>query len=529
MREGGKQMTVLIVDDQKYVVEGLEMGVHWKSIGVGRVLTAFSAAQARGIMEEEQVDILLCDIEMPSENGLSLLAWIRSENRDVKCIFLTAHPDFQYAQTALRLGGFDYILQPARYEDVERAVTKACESVSRERERAKYYSYGKTVSQKRSHLLGKILAEWFGGDRPYSADLEQTLAHFGVELRPDEKQYFLLMQLCAAAPSWEPELLLYAVTNILREVLGETVRDVLDADLGEGVFGFLLLESEEERLNEDTFRQSLLRTQKLLRTTLCCGVAFHAQSPVAPAELSAASQRLRASCRDNVARRESLFWEPQPKEDCAIEYSRFENWRRLLAEGYVSAVRREMERYLEELAGDLNAGTLYRFQQAFHQIVFSVSLESRERYPGASSDEELVSCLQEKAETAGRLRELIHKAMLRLEEDAADGFGEEEEDLIEKAIFYIRSHIEEDLRRSTIAEAVHLSPNYLSGLFSVRMGMTLREFIVQEKMKTAQSLLKTTRLPIGVVAAKVGYSNFSYFSQLYKKCNGVSPGEDREA
>lgn len=52
MREGGKQMTVLIVDDQKYVVEGLEMGVHWKSIGVGRVLTAFSAAQARGIMEE---------------------------------------------------------------------------------------------------------------------------------------------------------------------------------------------------------------------------------------------------------------------------------------------------------------------------------------------------------------------------------------------------------------------------------------------------------------------------------------------
>ena len=103
-----------------------------------------------------------------------------------------------------------------------------------------------------------------------------------------------------------------------------------------------------------------------------------------------------------------------------------------------------------------------------------------------------------------------------------------EEDLIEKAIFFIRSHIEEDLRRNTIAQAVHLSPNYLSGLFSTRMGMTLREFIVQEKMKTAQALLQTTKLPIGVVAAKVGYSNFSYFSQVYKKCNGVSPGEDRE-
>ncbi len=520
-------MTVLIVDDQRYVVEGLAVGVRWKEAGISRVLTACSAAQARSVMSAEQVDVLLCDIEMPSENGLSLLAWIRKENKEIKCIFLTAHPDFQYAQTALRLGGFDYILQPARYEDVERSVAKACEAVSLERERDKYYSYGKTVSGKRSHLLGKILAEWYAGERGYTSDLEQTLTNFGVRLCPEERYYFLLLQVCADSISWEAELLLYAVTNILQEIFaGES--EMLEADLGEGVFGFLLAGHGSRTLNEEAFRQKLRQVQEILRTTLCCGAAFHTGPAVTPRNLSDVADRLRASCSGNVARRESLFWDPQPKEDCEIEYSRFENWRRLLAEGYVPAVRREMEQYLEDLADDLNARTLYLFQQAFHQVVLSVSLEGRERYPGASSDEALIACLQEKAETTNRLRELITQAMLRLEADTADGFGEDEEDLIEKAIFFIRSHIEEDLRRNTIAQAVHLSPNYLSGLFSTRMGMTLREFIVQEKMKTAQALLQTTKLPIGVVAAKVGYSNFSYFSQVYKKCNGVSPGEDRE-
>ena len=39
--------------------------------------------------------------------------------------FLTAHADFGYAQTALTLGSFDYILQPARYEEIENSILRA--------------------------------------------------------------------------------------------------------------------------------------------------------------------------------------------------------------------------------------------------------------------------------------------------------------------------------------------------------------------------------------------------------------------
>src|SRR5699024_4811378 len=45
------------------------------------------------------------------------------------CIFLSAHAEFTYAQEAVRLGGFDYILQPAPYSEIEEAVARALQDI----------------------------------------------------------------------------------------------------------------------------------------------------------------------------------------------------------------------------------------------------------------------------------------------------------------------------------------------------------------------------------------------------------------
>ena len=55
----------------------------------------------------------MSDIEMPGESGLQLLEWVRNEQMEIACIFLTAHADFTYAKTAMRLDSVDYILQTA--------------------------------------------------------------------------------------------------------------------------------------------------------------------------------------------------------------------------------------------------------------------------------------------------------------------------------------------------------------------------------------------------------------------------------
>jgi YesN/AraC family two-component response regulator len=118
-------MNVLVVDDQIVVVRGLVKGLHWDDLSVENIYQAYSAEDARQVFKEHAIDIMLCDIEMPRENGLSLFRWVVHEYPQTECIFLTSHAEFKYAQEAIALGSFDYILQPAHYEDIEKRIRKA--------------------------------------------------------------------------------------------------------------------------------------------------------------------------------------------------------------------------------------------------------------------------------------------------------------------------------------------------------------------------------------------------------------------
>ncbi|MFQ7749116.1 MAG: response regulator [Eubacteriales bacterium] len=71
-------MVLLLVDDQQSVLDGILAGVDWKALGSPEVLTANSALQAKEWFQAQAVDILVCDIEMPIENGLELFRWVRT-------------------------------------------------------------------------------------------------------------------------------------------------------------------------------------------------------------------------------------------------------------------------------------------------------------------------------------------------------------------------------------------------------------------------------------------------------------------
>ena len=65
-------MNVCLVDDQRAVVDSLKNGIHWEKLPVDKVYTACSAREAKLILKNFPVDVLLSDIEMPEEDGISL-------------------------------------------------------------------------------------------------------------------------------------------------------------------------------------------------------------------------------------------------------------------------------------------------------------------------------------------------------------------------------------------------------------------------------------------------------------------------
>ena len=116
---------------------------------------------------------------MPKESGLSLLRWCRENHYQFECIFLTSHADFFYAQEAIQLESFDYILQPARYEDIESAIKRSIKRIQEKEQQQTWLNFGKAALPQKNALLKGLLNDWFMGKE---TDLDQVL-HFLQEMK----------------------------------------------------------------------------------------------------------------------------------------------------------------------------------------------------------------------------------------------------------------------------------------------------------------------------------------------------------
>lgn len=122
-------MNILLIDDQPAILSSLLSGIPWYELGFDSIFMASSADKARAILNSNHIDVVISDIEMPQETGLDLLAWARQKGFDFECILLTAHADFGYAQKAISLKISEYVIQPAKNEDIIRAVRQTVKNL----------------------------------------------------------------------------------------------------------------------------------------------------------------------------------------------------------------------------------------------------------------------------------------------------------------------------------------------------------------------------------------------------------------
>lgn len=66
-------MKLLIVNDAELETMSMKNNVDWKKYGIDQVFTAFCVEEGRQEITSHSIDVLLCDIEMPGENGLALI------------------------------------------------------------------------------------------------------------------------------------------------------------------------------------------------------------------------------------------------------------------------------------------------------------------------------------------------------------------------------------------------------------------------------------------------------------------------
>lgn len=125
--------TLLIVDDEKDIREGLARYFPWESVGFTVEGTYESGQAALERVAEGGVDVILSDIEMPGLSGLQLAEEIYRCAPGVKVVLLSAFRKFEYAQKALEYRVVKYITKPTVHSEIQEVFSQLKRELDDER------------------------------------------------------------------------------------------------------------------------------------------------------------------------------------------------------------------------------------------------------------------------------------------------------------------------------------------------------------------------------------------------------------
>ena len=92
---------------------------------------------------------------------------------------------------------------------------------------------------------------------------------------------------------------------------------------------------------------------------------------------------------------------------------------------------------------------------------------------------------------------------------------------------YIADHITEKISLADIADAVHLVPHYCCSLFSKHEGIGIFDFINAQRVELAKNLIAANVLTLSEVSEHAGFTDYNYFSRVFKKNVGIAPSHYR--
>ncbi|AYA99446.1 response regulator transcription factor [Lachnoanaerobaculum umeaense] len=115
---------IFLVEDEKFVREGIKNEIDWKSYGFDFVGEAADGELALPLIEMSRPDILITDIKMPFMDGLELGRIVKEKFPETVIIFLSGYDDFDYAQKAIHIGASEYLLKPISKEKLLSVLKK---------------------------------------------------------------------------------------------------------------------------------------------------------------------------------------------------------------------------------------------------------------------------------------------------------------------------------------------------------------------------------------------------------------------
>jgi DNA-binding NtrC family response regulator len=146
--ENQNKIKILILDDEKEFTE--ELYEFFQNSGF-ESFEANIVKDARKILNNYKIDLLILDVRLPGVNGLDILKEVKFQYPSIEVIIVSAHGDMDTVIKAMRLGAFDYLRKPFRHIDIQIAIERT----------KKYLLLQRKITQmeEKNSLISKALEE----------------------------------------------------------------------------------------------------------------------------------------------------------------------------------------------------------------------------------------------------------------------------------------------------------------------------------------------------------------------------------
>lgn len=526
--------SLLLVDDEVHAIEGVKSDLDVVKLNISHVFTAYSSKKAKEIFENEHIDMMICDIEMPRGNGLDLMRWVREHSPHTATIFLTSHADFKYAKEALQLGSLEYLLKPVKAADLENAIHKAQSAIDRNSQFNRYTQSHQLWVKNHSLIIEHFWLHLINHTGPLNpGSIREQIERHHIPVAEQTKYVPILISVHRwhkAVNRSDEKILEYALKNIAEEIVIGSRSNGFCFSLDRGKIVVILPEDGKDDDEYERLQQAGEQYVDACNRYFYCDLSYYCGRFVLLREMANMVAELRAQDDNNVAMENKVhFYQVASPRARELELPHWTMLASLLKSGSREAVIQQVRDSLEGLVrnGELDARALRQFNQVFAQVLYSYlterGIQANQLLGG--DDSMLLSSKADRSVT-DTLAWVEYAVLKSIKQTEA---VQKSDSVVDAVIHYIQHNIDQELTRDKAAEYVFLHPDHLTRIFKRQTGHSVTEYILMERMKLAKELLVQTNIPVSAISSSVGYSNFSHFTRTFKKFTGIGPTEYRRS
>ena len=526
-------MKILIVDDESLIRKSILRSI--KNLGIYDTFEACDGIEAIHAVSNYKPDMILADIRMPAMDGLELLLKVKELDPTNIFVFISGYDLFEYAQKAVALGAFGYLLKPVKDCELKYIIDKATFKLAQIKKQSNTISLMRISGNEglaflRRNFILELLSNPYLTQKYMNNKLVQNNIYFTTT-------NFCTILICIDNFSVlttdmtleDKELVIFSVENIATEIMQISNISAYPYNC-EDDLGYLinLFKGDEARLYDicNTIKDSI---NKFLHYSFTIGIGRVVNN------LSSLNQSL-ITAQNAVAQKLIKGYNHVFSAQGTIELSQkniglnfniehkllvcFENCDKL------SAFQLIHELYLPfKDCMSINKSSLtklnYRTIILLYNVLDRFEINSEEllgeefklykQSNAIESIDDIIKWFQD-------IIELSFTAVASSNENS-------NKKVLDKAKKFIHNNYNKDITLDSTASSVHLNPSYFSRMFKQEIGINFIDYVSEYRIKKAKELLRDGIYKVKEISKMIGFNDEKYFYKVFKKLTGSTPSK----